>query len=177
MFIDLGANLGNVTSAARRYGVDVIAFEPDPAASAVLESRFGSDSGVRIHRKAVGATARTATFYRSPEADADLGRTESTSLFMRPGKHAGGETFEAEVVDVVSFLNAMDSPIGVVKMDIEGAEVECLNAMIDAGLHRRVGSILAETHERFSPQIKAGVDALRERISREGIRNINLDWQ
>jgi FkbM family methyltransferase len=175
LFIDLGANIGDVTFAARRHGMEVIAFEPDPTAARLLATRFASDPGVTIQAKAVGASARVATLFQDPSAAKTDKATEGSSLFERE-KHQGGQSYQVEVVDLVEFIRSLNRPVAVLKMDIEGAEVECLDAMLDAGVHRLIGHILVETHERISPELAAGIDRIRTRIAGEGLTNINLNW-
>lgn len=167
IFVDFGANVGNVTDVALDFGHKVFAFEPDPRALAILNRRFGSNPRVAIVPKAIGGSARTATFH--------LGRDDGTywSSLLPHEMHQG--SYQVEVVDIVQFLKQI-GPVTVVKMDIEGAEIECLNAMIDAGLHENIGSVLVETHERFSPEMAADIAALRATIRDRQIANINLEW-
>lgn len=174
VFVDLGANVGDVTLAARKYGMDVIAFEPDPVARAVLEERTRGDDHVVIVPKAAGGSSRIATFHQRPDVD-DLVKTQSSSLVLTD-EHTGGSSFDVEVVNIVDFINGVDGYIAAIKMDIEGAEAECLEAMLDAGVHRRVGYMFVETHERFSQELSDRISALRKRIHAEKIENINLDW-
>lgn len=47
IFLDLGANIGSVTAAALSYGLEVIAFEPDPLALATLRRGFHPTLGSR----------------------------------------------------------------------------------------------------------------------------------
>jgi len=168
LFLDLGANIGLVTGAALRLGFNVIAFEPDPKALLTLQARFGGDPRVQIIPKAVGGSARLAKFYRRSDED-----TEWSSL-TRIDVHAGGEIIDVEVIDLVEFIRRLDQPVSVLKMDIEGAEAECLEAILDAGLHRQIGYMLVETHERFSAELAARTEGIRKRVN--GIPNINLDW-
>jgi FkbM family methyltransferase len=175
LFIDLGANVGDVTYGARRYGMNVIAFEPDPDAFSILSRRFEYDPRVILHQNAVGATDRTVTLYRDPHVANDAKASEGSSLIHRE-KHIGGSSHQVEMVDIVKFIQAVDVPIAVLKMDIEGAEVECLDAIIEAGVHDKIGSMLVETHERFSPELANGIGRIRSRVLSEGINNINLDW-
>lgn len=174
IFLDLGANIGDVTLVARGLGMKVIAFEPDPVARAVLEERTRGDKDVTIIPKAVGGSARIATFHQRPDVD-DLVKTQSSSLVLT-NEHAGGKLFDVEVVDIVEFINGLDGYIAAIKMDIEGAEVECLEAILDAGSHRRIGHMFVETHERFSDDLFERTSALRARILAEKIENIDLDW-
>lgn len=173
LFLDLGANVGHVTKHALDYGMQVIAFEPDPEARQILTKRFGDNRNLTIIPKAVGGSARTATFYQSSGIDVDVDRTQGSSIFET--SHNGtGRSFEVEVVDIVQFLHG--KPVAVIKMDIEGAEVECIEAILDAGIHRSIERIFVETHEGYVPDLAARTGKLRHRIAREGISNINLDW-
>jgi hypothetical protein len=61
-------------------------------------------------------------------------------------------------------------------MDIEGAEAECLEAILDAGLQQSIGAFLVETHDRMGPHIARRLDRIRQRIAEGNIRNINLEW-
>lgn len=168
LFIDLGANVGMITQKALDHGHDVIAFEPDPVALQHLRQRFAGNPRVRIVPKAVGATARTATFYRRPD-----GWTEASSLNWTAA-HNGGEAIEVEVVDLVDFLRQLREPVAAMKMDIEGAEAECLEAILDAELHHTIAYIIVETHDDFSPDIARRLDRIRERVRH--IPTINLAW-
>lgn len=167
-FLDLGANVGKITAKALEYGHDVVAFEPDPLALAELRQRFGSDPRVQIVPKAVGARAGTATFYRG-----DNDYTEASSL-LKNAYNSAGIPIEVEVVNIVDFIRDFQGTIAAIKMDIEGAEAECLEAILDNGLHKNVGHILVETHERFSTELVERIGQLRRRT--KGIPNINLDW-
>jgi FkbM family methyltransferase len=172
-FLDLGANVGLVTGAALRLGLKVIAFEPDPHALAILTRRFGTHPDVEIIPKAAGAVARTARFYR--HRNADSGNTAGSSLIETTG-HEDGTSTIVEVVDLVDFLKGRQAMPSIVKMDIEGSEAECLEAILGAGLHKSIGAFLVETHDRLSPTIANRLDRIRARIAEENIQNINLEW-
>jgi len=173
IFLDLGANVGLVTGAALSLGLKVVAFEPDPHALATLTRRFGRHPDVEIIPKAIGAGARTATFYRNRHADE--GQTAASSM-IESAYHEGGTPVSVEVVDLVDFLKSRPNMPSIVKMDIEGSEAECLEAILDAGLEKSIGAFLVEAHDRVSPEIANRLDRIRERIAESNIRNINLEW-
>ena len=170
VFVDLGANFGRVTERALEYCNTSYAFEPDPAALAMLRTRYQGDPRVVIVPKAIGGSARTTRFFREPG-----GNSEASSLIEYFAHHRG-EAVEVEVVDIVAFLRSLEGPITAVKMDIEGAEAECLEALIEAGLYKQIGVILVETHEHISPDVARRLTAIRLRVQQDTILNIVLDF-
>ncbi|BCH25764.1 FkbM family methyltransferase [Mesorhizobium sp. L-8-3] len=63
------------------------------------------------------------------------------------------------------------------KLDVEGSEAEVLEAILDAGLDRRIDLILVETHEHFSEELSRRLGAIRERMATGRIDNICLGWR
>ena len=114
--VDLGANIGlSVLFFKQLYpAARIDAFEADPAIYRYLEQNVhGNGYGdVRLFNKAAWHTNTTLQF-RSEGADG--GRLASG---------AGDDLITVEAVDVAQFIG--DRPIDLLKMDIEGAEVEVL---------------------------------------------------
>jgi predicted nucleotidyltransferase len=86
-----------------------------------------------------------------------------------------GAPVEVEVVDLCRFIKELEEPVGLLKLDVEGEEIDILNALIDQGLHSRIRHILAEVHEHI-PSVKEPSKKLKERIREQGITNIDLTW-
>jgi FkbM family methyltransferase len=176
LMIDCGANVGDVTRLFLQKGYTVHAFEPDPAARAVLDERFGAAPGLHVHPQAVSDRPGRLTLHRAAGVSAgDPKRTISSSLVARD-IHDGGAGVAVEVIDLLAFMDGLGRRVDVLKLDIEGAEVEILEAMLDRRYDRRIGHVLVETHERFSPDIAARLAAIRRRVAELGIGNVNLDW-
>ena len=72
---------------------------------------------------------------------------------------------------------ALDAPIKFVKMDIEGAEIEVLNSLIDSGAHKMIHKIAVETHDHQILSLKSPTKALKKKIlTHELTKKINLGW-
>jgi len=172
LMIDGGANVGDVTALFVRKNFTVYAFEPDPRARAVLEARLKGASRLTVLPQALGASDRRASFFMS---DADgIQQTRGSSLIERTAMH--GRTIDGDVVDLVGFIKALPRPVTVLKLDVEGAEAEILERLLDEGLHERIDRIFVEMHDSASDKIRAQLALIRTEIARLGIANIDLNW-
>lgn len=146
-FVDVGANIGTYACwAARRVGPGgrVVAFEPVPATREALAAnvrRNGLADVVTIRPEAVGATTGTA------------------AIFSRPGAHglssfAQFEGAEPQDVAVVSLDRAVEGPIDLVKVDVEGFEAQVVSGLL-------------EVLERPSPPVLV-IEVIEEHLSHLG---------
>jgi FkbM family methyltransferase len=174
--IDGGANVGNITAACVRQGAIVHAFEPDPHAIRKLKERFAGNPLVTIHEQAVGAADGRLRLYRLNDFDKRPDRASQSSSLIPRAVHDANGGMEVAVIDLSSFIRGLGRPVDLLKLDVEGEELEILEKMIDDGTYRAVGMIYVETHERLSPDLAVRTAALRRRVAEAGITNINFDW-
>ena len=66
--------------------------------------------------------------------------------------------------------------MSLVKIDIEGAEVEVIGGLLDAGLQDKIGVLFAETHEKKTPELEDATNALRRRLDTLRLSHFHLDW-
>ena len=179
--VDCGANRGDVTALLAATGATVHAFEPDPYNLAKLTERFADVPNVQLHAAAVGPEAGTVRLMRAAnwEANPDLASVKSTVV---AGGHniAEGEGVEVALIDFPAFLQGLISAHGrvaFVKMDIEGAELDLLGAMLDARLFDQIQLTVAETHERKFKDLRPRFAALRSAVAEAyPPTRVNLDW-
>ena len=125
--IDAGANLGSWTAEMleRIPSASIIAFEPSEVAFKKLSSRFESDPRVKVEKIALGATNSPATLF------SDKGGSGLGSLTKRRLQHFGiefnhSETVELQTLDTWIARNKLKSRPNVLKMDVEGHELDVL---------------------------------------------------
>ncbi|MDJ0631518.1 MAG: FkbM family methyltransferase [Rhodobacter sp.] len=175
--IDLGANAGEFTVPLAQTGAEVHAFEPDPHALARLRMAVSGYENVTLHDAAAGGRAGVFKLYRSKLFGRDPDRrSKSSSLLAEKRNVSGMDAIEVQVVDFVGFLRALDREVALIKMDIEGAEVELLEALLASPEAGRVGEIFVETHERALPHLAGRTAALRARAAGLVRPRINWDW-
>lgn len=87
--------------------------------------------------------------------------------------------YEVQMIDFCEFIAELiqkHGKIAFVKLDIEGAEFDVLNALIEKNLYENIEYIMVETHERFFDNPKEKIGVLKEKIAKKKITNIYLDW-
>jgi len=120
--LDAGANHGRFTlEVMRRFPVQTIAIEANPGLAAILRA-----AKLRVAEYALGVANGTTTFH--------LGDNDEASSIRKPkGAEAHLKITDSVVVEVKTLLTIIDEEklpkIALVKLDIEGAEVEVLPAV------------------------------------------------
>lgn len=177
--IDLGANVGKYTRIMASEAKQVIAFEPDPWTCALLRDNLADLDNIRIEPVAAGTSERKVPLYRHPGfAENPVYHSQSSSVVARGGLIIADGTVEVRQIDFIRYLEDLNEDIGILKIDIEGAEVELLESLFDKPtVLKRIAYIFAETHERAYEDHGPRVATLREMAGQTERPQINLDWQ
>lgn len=179
--VDLGANVGEVTAKLAATGADVVAFEPDPITFGKLKARFADQPNVTLVHAAVGIAEGTVRLMRADNFAENPDGASVKSTILDGGRRIdAGNAVEVALVDFPAWVRqqvASRGGIAFVKMDIEGAELDILEAMDREGLFAGIRGLVAETHERKFPDLRPRYRALKAAIAaHEPSGKINLDW-
>jgi FkbM family methyltransferase len=153
VIFDLGANVGyaSVLLAHRHPDVRIVAVEPEPSNLALLRRNV---EGLPVDVVAGAVWPRPGTL-----------------ALHDPGKGRWGFRVREGGEDVVAVTvpelmeRAETDFVDLVKLDVEGAELELFSA--DTDWLDRVGALTIELHDRYAPGCRAAVEAAVERASVE----------
>jgi len=128
LVVDLGANEGNFTSAVLGFAptARVLAVEPAPGPCARLEARFAGHAGVTVVAKAVAERSGTATLHLTAHdhnSSLHAPREGMPELYEDAG-WTQVDTLEVPTVSLDDLVG--DEPVTVVKLDVQGAELDVL---------------------------------------------------
>ncbi|MCA9818715.1 MAG: FkbM family methyltransferase, partial [Cyanobacteria bacterium HKST-UBA01] len=121
--IDAGGFNGDWTrNIILMYGCRSEIFEPFPEYAVKLENFFRRNPHVNVHKVGLGGAGRLTNMAFQDDA---------TSEFI-PGTNMKGQDTQVEIVDVADYLAKLqDAEIDCIKLNIEGAEYEVLERILE----------------------------------------------
>lgn len=175
--IDCGANVGKVTEQMAAKGATVYAFEPNPYAFEVLQKKFADNPDIHCFNQGVLDKESELPLYLHEHSDEDeLKWSTGSSFISSKGNIRKDKSVVVKVIDIVDFITTLPGRVKILKLDVEGVEIEILNKLIDTGITDKIDLILAETHEDKMPELKDKTEELKKKIQVKDIQNINLNW-
>ena len=179
--VDCGANRGDISAELAATGAIVHAFEPDPYNLAKLQERFVGAKNVHLHAAPVGVSSGSIRLMRAANWDANPDLASVKSTIVSGGQNiAESEGIDVELIDFPAFLRGLIAEHGrvaFVKLDIEGAELDLLEAMLAERLFDDVQLTVAETHEHKFRELRPRFAALRTNMAAAyPPSRVNLDW-
>ncbi|WP_199621694.1 FkbM family methyltransferase [Paenibacillus alkalitolerans] len=175
--IDCGANTGWVTLRMAERGATVYAFEPNPHMFDFLRIRFFDNPKVYCRNQGVWDRNGKMRLYLYPGSDTDpISHAYASSIFGNNPIIDPNLYVDIEVIDLTEFISHLKSRIKLLKIDIEGAEFELLEKIIDLDMYNIIDKIVVETHEWLIPDSQQKLDNIKRKIQDKGIHNIDLNW-
>lgn len=155
--VDIGANWGAYAHAAAKLSAAVHCFEPQLTLARVLERGLGRAANVSIHNVALSNATGWAEM-RIPTNDIGYSTIEpSNKLEDKADLTRGVQTVRVKTqrLDELAI-----GPLGFIKIDVEGHEIEVLEGSV-ASLERDSPSLIVEVEERHrSGSVSAVVQML-----------------
>lgn len=177
--VDLGANVGLVTECMAKRGAVVLAFEPNKRVTKVLQGVKVRYPQTEIFEAAAGTYDGVSKLFLHPDANESSADVSQASSLLRDKPNVSESVYdEITVVDFCRFLSTKSTAeVKILKIDIEGYELELVNRMLDEGVLDRVRMVFLETHERKFKALEAGTAALKSRIRSLGLEHkFFYDW-
>jgi FkbM family methyltransferase len=178
--VDFGANVGSFTRLFADRGATVHAFEPDPETFERLQESFQDCVKTYLYQSAVGASDGDVQLFRAKEYEKDKASKSLGSSIARPDRWAMNlsNPITVNCVDCLDFLKSLPKTPTIVKMDIEGAEWDILDAITTVQGDAPFDYMFVETHERFAPwKLMPRLRRLRKHFSVSDAPFVNLYWQ
>jgi FkbM family methyltransferase len=176
--IDCGANIGKFTVEMAQSESTVYAFEPNSFAYKELVKNTNQFNNVVCFQKAVGVNNNHVKLYMHENAKSNKIKWSTGSSLLSHKGNVNEEEYElVECIDFIEFLEKTDKYIALIKIDIEGSEIDILNQLIDKDIYKKIGQIFVEVHDNKMPELAIPTNNLREKIIHKKILNINLDWE
>jgi len=157
--IDVGANRGQFSLLARHCypGADLISLEPLSAPAARFRKVFAGERQVTLHQSALGLTSGQASMYVSGHDDSSslLPITDEQERLFPGTKAVARETVRVGPLSEFIRRESIEEP-AMLKLDVQGYELEALNACEDS--LDRFAYICAEASfvELYRQQVLAG---------------------
>ena len=162
LVVDGGSNVGmSVLFFKALYpAARVLAFEPAEPAHRLLVRNVEANglARVEVHRAALGRENGEVSFYEDPDDPATF------RMSTRPGRLPRARSATVPRRRLSDFL---DGPVDLVKLDVEGAEDEVLEDLVDSGTIARVERFVVEYHHQLDPA-RDFLGAFVERLRSQG---------
>lgn len=181
--LDCGANVGAVTVPLARTGAHVHAFEPDPYAFGKLARATADMANVTLHNAAVGIASGSIKLMRAGNFDANPRGASVKSTVIGGGRmiaEDGDNSVDVALLslpDLIDDLCGKHGEVAFLKMDIEGAELDILERMLELEMFDKVRLTVAETHENKFKSLRPRFRELRRKVAETyPMTRVNLDW-
>ena len=163
LIIDGGSNIGMSVLFFKALYPDarVLAFEPAAPAHRLLVANVEANrlADVEVHHAALGRENRVVPFYEDPDDPATF------RMSTRRERIPGGET----TVEQRRLSGLLDGDVDLLKLDVEGAEDDVIDELVESGAMARVDQLVVEYHHHLDPA-RDFLDVFLERLRAQGFR-------
>ncbi len=177
LVFDCGANVGHISKFLGSTGATIIAFEPDPLAFSKLTERCGEKENITLIQKGVWDKNAEIQLYQHLDGNTkDASFTVGSSIKADKINISRENAHSIEVIDLIQFLREQTQKIDLIKMDIEGAEIEILYKILETESWHLFDRMYVETHETKIPAHVSELKNIKMLLKEKGVKNIKLNW-
>lgn len=178
LVIDVGANVGRVSEVLAHRGACVISFEPNSYAFEQLKGVALRYSNIQLRNEAAGIKNQKIELYLHKDmnyTNKDL--TQASSLVSDKPNLSINNSELVNEIDFAQFLKSLVDPVELIKIDIEGYEIQLINHLLDENAIGNVKKFYVETHEQKMVDLVIPTNELKARIKTEGYEDkFFFDW-
>ncbi len=178
LVIDVGANIGMVSECLAKKGSKVISFEPNNKAFIELKKVAKKYNNIEIMNAAVGTEDKNVKLYLHKQSNSSrVDLTQASSLLAKKPNISTEIYEEVKQINFAKFLKSLKIKVELIKIDIEGYEIELINHLLDQNSLDNVKKIYLETHEEKIKELIVPTNKLKNRIKSEGFEEkFCFDW-
>ena len=180
LVIDAGANVGNFTSLFSRYDCKVYSFEPTKKTFKVLKNRFKSKKNVICYNQACSSKNDKVKLYHHELSEYNEIYWSDGNSLLKSKTNINKNDYEiVECIDLAEFIFSItkDKNVDFIKMDVEGAEIEIINHLIDTNAISKVNYLICETHEVKNKTLVKGTNLLKQKVKDKKLEDkIYFNW-
>jgi FkbM family methyltransferase len=171
IIVDVGAHRGEFFAALKsEYSISrALLIEANPALAAYLQETFGNETDV-LHAALLGGNKK------GPIRFTRATNPEASSIFSEWAAAWGVvDQVDVHVVDLSKVIHDLGGQVDLVKLDVEGAEVEVLQTVRPSDL-AACSQLTVEFHEKRPPMTQHDFDRVCHRLRSEGYGIVKANW-
>ena len=178
VFIDVGANVGVITRVAHMFSrCRILAVEPNPAVLDQLLQVQKSHPRVSVFPVALGSESKNANLYLHENSlGNEIAFSEGASLRVDKVNVSATNSVQVDVLDVCEFLEEVTADRILIKIDVEGAEIDILGRLAQWDGLGRIRRIWCETHENRFEGTSYGEQLEEVKRALSAVVKVNYEW-
>ena len=156
-----------------KTSAQVHAYEPNPYAFKKLDKNLNRKNNINLFQKAVSSkNNKMKLFLHENHMENPIKQSTGSSL----DKQKANVTNNYVDVDVVDIADLLEDTYKIIKIDVEGHEIEILNRIFASKLTNRFEHMFVEMHDHKMVHLSKESDLIRKYVSENNLDKIHLDW-